>query len=87
MVSSERTILRLFGRVVKKEGAEWRLHPLIHTFPFGNSAQDVEKKKAEPRTPHFLSLNQDIVAWSQEEKCGLKYDMWTQREVVGDFIK
>jgi len=24
-------------------------------------------------TPHFLSLNQDIVAWSQEEKCGLKY--------------
>jgi hypothetical protein len=25
-------------------------------------AQDVEKKKAEPKTPHFLSLNQDIVA-------------------------
>jgi hypothetical protein len=23
-------------------------------------------KKAEPATPHFLSLNQDIVAWSQE---------------------
>jgi hypothetical protein len=37
------------------------------------SAQDVEKKKAEPKTPHFLSSNQDIVAWSQEEKCGLKY--------------
>jgi hypothetical protein len=36
-------------------------------------AQDVEKKKAEPKTPHFLSLNQYIVAWSQEEKCGLKY--------------
>ena len=25
-------------------------------------AQDVGKKKAEPKTPHFLSLNQDIVA-------------------------
>jgi hypothetical protein len=34
-------------------------------------AQDVEKKKAEPRTPHFLSLNQDIVTWSQEEKSGV----------------
>jgi hypothetical protein len=30
-------------------------------------------KKAEPKTPHFLSLNQDIVAGSQREKCGLKY--------------
>jgi hypothetical protein len=29
------------------------------------------QKKAEPRTPHLLSLNQDIVAWSQEEKCGV----------------
>jgi len=35
----------------------------------------LRRKKAEPRTPHFLSLNQDIVAWSQEEKCGLKYVM------------
>jgi hypothetical protein len=26
-------------------------------------------EKAEPRTPHFLSLNQDIVACSQEVKC------------------
>jgi len=30
-------------------------------------------KKAAPRTPHFLSLNQDIVAWSQKAKCALKY--------------
>jgi hypothetical protein len=30
-------------------------------------------KKAEPKTPHLLSLNQYIVAWSQEEKCELKY--------------
>ena len=36
-------------------------------------AQDIEKNKAEPRTPHFSSLNQDIVSWSQKEKCGLKY--------------
>jgi hypothetical protein len=38
------------------------LHPLIQTFLKFNQAQDVENKKAEPRTPHFLSLNQDIVA-------------------------
>ena len=31
------------------------LHPLIHTFAFLNSAQDIEKKKAEPKTPHILS--------------------------------
>ena len=49
------------------------LHPLIHTSPLETSAQDVEKKKAEPRTPHFLSLNQDSVAALQEQKCGLKY--------------
>jgi hypothetical protein len=32
-------------------------------------------KKAEPGTPHFLSLNQDIVAGSQKVKCVLKYVM------------
>jgi hypothetical protein len=48
-----------------------KLHPLIHTRPDFTGAQDVEKKKAEPKTPHFLSLNQDIVAQSQEEKCGV----------------
>ena len=53
---------------------EWesKLHPLIHTLPPRTSAPDVEKKKAEPKTPHFLSLNQDIVAWSQKRKCGLR---------------
>jgi hypothetical protein len=30
-------------------------------------AQDLEKKQAEQRTPHFLSLNQDIVASLQDE--------------------
>jgi len=42
-------------------------------FPPGNSPQDIEKKKAEPKTPHFLSLKQDMVACSQEGKWGLKY--------------
>jgi hypothetical protein len=27
------------------------------------------RKKAEPKTPHFLSLHQNIVAVSQEQKC------------------
>jgi hypothetical protein len=45
-------------------GADFVLHPLIHTLLEFGLAQDVEKKKAEPRTPHFLSLTQDIVAWS-----------------------
>jgi len=60
------------------ETLKWRLHPLIHTIAPETSAQDVEKKKAEPKTPHFLSLNQDIVAWSQEEKCRLKYEIFSQ---------
>jgi hypothetical protein len=30
------------------------------------NANPMPIKKAEPKTPHFLSLNQDIVAWSQE---------------------
>jgi hypothetical protein len=38
----------------------------------------LRRKKAEPKTPHFLYLNLDIVAWSQEEKCRLKYVMPTQ---------
>jgi len=61
------------NRRVQVERANCALHPLIHTFPPRNLAQDVEKKKAEPKAPHFFSLNQDIVAWSQEEKWGLKY--------------
>ena len=39
-----------------------KLHPLIPTTPFFTTAQHVEKKKTEPKTPHFLGLNQDIVA-------------------------
>jgi len=33
----------------------------------------LKSKIAEPGTPHFLSLNQDIVAGVQKEKCRLKY--------------
>ena len=47
-----------------------KLRPLEFTL-----AQEVEKKKAEPMTPHFLSLKQDMVAYSQEGKWGLKYDI------------
>jgi hypothetical protein len=42
------------GGGVKREIAKCGLHPLIHTIPSGNSAQN-------------------LVAWSQDEKCGLKY--------------
>jgi hypothetical protein len=59
----------------KREVVEWGFHPLIYIFPTRNLAQDVEKKKAEPMTPHFFSLDQDIVTWSQDEKCALNYDM------------
>ena len=54
------------------------LHPLIHTFPPEVSVQDVENKKAQAKTPHFLSLKQDIVAGSQEKKCELKYVIYIQ---------
>ena len=52
---------------------KFALHPLIHTVLRFVQAQNVEKKKAEPRTPHFLSLNQYIVAWSKKTKCGVCY--------------
>ena len=43
MLSSESEILRLLGRVVKRERAKWRLHPLIHTLLEINLAQYIEK--------------------------------------------
>jgi len=51
------------------------LHPLIHTGLEFKVAQDVGNEKAEPRTRHFLSLNQDIVAGAQMQMCELKYVM------------
>ena len=53
--------------------------PLIHISLGFAQAQDVENKEAEPRTPHFLSLTQDIVAQSKSQKCGLKYVMGSFR--------
>jgi hypothetical protein len=53
------------------EGWKQTVDPLIHTFPTKISAPDVEMKKAEPVTPHFLNLGQDIVVGSKDEKCGV----------------
>jgi hypothetical protein len=75
-VSNGRQDCEQYGRVEANCG----LHPLIHTFTARDLAQDVEKKKVEPKTPHFFSLNQDIVAWSQKQKCGLKYVMHSPRD-------
>jgi hypothetical protein len=58
--------------------ADCILHPLIHIFPGFAQAQDVGKKKSGAKNPHFLSLNQDVVASPQDEKCGLKYVMFNQ---------
>jgi hypothetical protein len=41
-VSSESTILRVFGQVAKREGADCELHPLIHTWLELNLVQDIE---------------------------------------------
>jgi hypothetical protein len=56
------------GGILKKEVCETKqitnargLYCKPHTNGI-NLAQDVEKKKTEQRTPHFLSLDQDIVA-------------------------
>jgi hypothetical protein len=57
------------------EGWKQTVDPLIHTFLKFNLAQDLEKQKAESKTTHFLSLNQDIVARPKEAKCALKYVM------------
>jgi hypothetical protein len=72
-------------REVTKE--ECVLHPLIHTLLDFTLAQDIEKKKAEPRTPHFLSLNQNIVGGPQMQKCGLKYVIHSPGDHCGLQIK
>jgi hypothetical protein len=60
------------------------LHPLIHTLLGLAQAQDVEKKKEEPQPPHFLCLSQDIVVWSQRQKCRLKYVIHSPRVLMED---
>jgi hypothetical protein len=52
-------------RNVKLASTVAKLHiPLIQNRQDSTEAQDVAKKKAELGTPLFLSLNQDIAAWS-----------------------
>jgi hypothetical protein len=62
--------------------SKWRLHPLIYTLLKSNLAQDVEKKKAELKLRSVLSLNQDIVPLSQEQKWGLKYVIYIFSRLV-----
>jgi len=64
-VSGEEKGNRLFVGESTGETLKCNLHPLIHTFLKFNLAQDVEKKKAEPKLRSFLCLNQDIVVYSQ----------------------
>jgi hypothetical protein len=52
------------------------LWPSLDVGIYETSAQNVEKKKAEPKTPHLLTLNQDIVACSEEQNWGLKYEIY-----------
>jgi hypothetical protein len=55
---------------LKREGAD--CVSLNSHFPHQKPQHQIlRRKKAEPKTPHFFTLNQDIVAWSQEEKCGV----------------
>jgi hypothetical protein len=76
----------IFNRWVKSEEEKWELHPLMHTRLFFNLVQDVEKKGAEPKISHFLSLNQDIITGSQEQKCALKYVILSCLSVGWGFI-
>jgi hypothetical protein len=48
------------------------IYVTISQSPPETSVLDAQKKKAEPKTPHFPSLNQDIVAWSQGAKVWIK---------------
>jgi hypothetical protein len=48
-VSSESTILRVFGQVAKREGPNCELHPLIHTLLGLDLAQNVGGGSKEGR--------------------------------------
>ena len=65
-------------------GAKLCITSLNSHFPHqGPQHRMLRRKNAEPVTPHFLSLNQDIVAWPEEEKCGLKYVIYSPRDELG----
>ena len=55
MLSSKSKILRLLGRVVKREMEKCALHPLILTLLIFTVAQDIENKKSGAEAPHGLS--------------------------------
>jgi hypothetical protein len=72
VVVKQRRHLEAFWEGVKKRGSKLDITSLNSHFPHQEPQhQMLRRKKAEPVTPHFLSLNQDIVAWSQKEKCGV----------------
>ena len=50
---------------------------------FQEEKKNWRSKKCGGKAPHFLSLNQDIVASPQEEKCGLKHVIHILRRPVG----
>ena len=75
MATGQFSLVDFFNRWAGAKEGNCGLHPLIHTLLKFDLAQDVEKKEAEPRTPHFLRSIQDIVVRSQKQKCGLKYVM------------
>jgi hypothetical protein len=57
-------------------GSELCITSLNSHFPHRKSQHKwLRRRKRSQVTPHFLSLNQDIVAWSPEPECGLKYVM------------
>jgi len=67
------------NRLAQKGGGKVWITSLNSHFPHQKpQPKMLKRKKAEPKTPHFLSLNQNVVAWSQEQKCGLKYVISTQ---------
>jgi hypothetical protein len=64
------------GWSAEKDGSRLWIISLNSHFPHQKPQhQMLRRKKTEPKTPHHLSLNQDIVVGSQEEECGLKYGM------------
>ena len=59
-------------RVERTDRSKLEITSLNSHFPHQKPQHRMlRSKKAEPRTPYLFGLNQDIVAWSQKEKCGV----------------
>ena len=50
VIVKQRHHLEAFWEGAKKEEANWRLHPLIHTFLKSNLAQDIESINKRSRS-------------------------------------